>query len=154
MSDFESSIREMQQKIIKQAREQYSEAVVEHWLNPRNLYPMQEADGYARLKGQCGDTMEIYVQIQKERIIKASFLTDGCITSIASGSMAVELDNGKSLSDAWDISKDDILKKLGGLPEESQHCAFLATSTLRAAIDNYMSKGPIGLEENLPPGFK
>lgn len=82
--------------------------------------------------------MEIFLRVQNGRIVKASFLTDGCTTSIASASMAVELATGKDVQDARRISKEDILKALDGLPKESEHCALLASNTLRAAVADYL----------------
>ena len=141
MSDLDRIVKELQEQLIHQAREVYSEVVVEHWFNPRNLCAMDKPDGHARIKGPCGDTMEIFVRTDKEMIAEASFLTNGCITSIASGSMAVESAVGKSLSEARAISKGTILQNLGGLPEGSQHCALLAANTLRAALDDFLSTG-------------
>lgn len=72
-------------------------------------------------------------------VAKANFLTDGCGTSIASGSMVTELAKGKNVAKALKISGEDVLNALGGLPEESQHCAFLAANTLKAAIKDYLA---------------
>jgi nitrogen fixation NifU-like protein len=133
-------VEEIQREIIERARETYSDTVVDHWLNPRNPGAMESPDGYAKIKGPCGDTMEIFVRIEQGRIPDASFLTDGCITSLVAGSMAVELAIGREVPDARAISRDDILRALGGLPEESEHCALLASDTLRAAIDDGLFK--------------
>ncbi|MCK4305473.1 MAG: iron-sulfur cluster assembly scaffold protein [Candidatus Eisenbacteria sp.] len=138
MSDFEESAKALQEQIIEQAREEYSEVVIEHWLHPRNPYAMDNPDGHGRVKGPCGDTMDIFIRVTDGKITDASFVTDGCITSVVSGSMAVEMATGRDVSEARAISKDDILNALGGLPEVSQHCALLASNTLRAAVDNYM----------------
>ena len=82
--------------------------------------------------------MSIWLRIDDERIIDARFLTDGCGTSRASGSMATEMAKGKNLTEAWKISRQDVLDGLGGLPEESEHCALLASNTLKEAINDYM----------------
>jgi nitrogen fixation NifU-like protein len=129
----------LQRQIIEQARQQYSEVVVDHWLNPRNPGPMQDPDGHARIKGPCGDTMEVFVRVEDGIVAEARFLTDGCITSIVSGSMAVELATGKSVAEsAGLVSQSAILEALGGLPEGNEHCALLAANTLRAAIEDYV----------------
>ncbi|MCP4600422.1 MAG: iron-sulfur cluster assembly scaffold protein [Proteobacteria bacterium] len=121
-----------------ETQSKYSQAVIDHWRNPRNPGPMKNPDGHARFKGPCGDTIEMFIRVSKdERITDASFMTDGCMTTIASASMAVELAIGRSLPAAKRISQDLILEKLGGLPEESRHCALLAAKAFRAAVENY-----------------
>lgn len=139
MSDLDKTVKELQEYLIRQARELYSEVVVEHWLNPRNPHVMDNPDGHARIKGPCADTMDIFIRVGDGKIADASFMTDGCLTSIVSGSMAVEMATGQGLSEAMAISRDAILWNLGGLPEDSQHCALLAANTLRAAIDDFLS---------------
>jgi nitrogen fixation NifU-like protein len=119
--------------------ETYSETAVEHSMNPRNLGDMAEADGSAKVTGPCGDTMQIWLKLKDDAISQISFLTDGCGTSIASGSMVTELAKGKKLSQARKISQKDVLDALGGLPEESEHCALLAADTLKAAISDYLA---------------
>ncbi len=138
MKDWDKFISTVQKQVIDQALEIYSKTVVQHALFPRNHGAMESPDGYARVTGPCGDTMEIFLRVQGGRILKASFLTDGCTTSIASASMAVELATGKDVHDARKISKADILEALEGLPMESEHCALLASNTLRAAVSDYL----------------
>jgi nitrogen fixation NifU-like protein len=99
---------------------------------------MEKPDGHARIKGPCGDTMEIFIRVKDDTIVKASFMTDGCITSIVSGSMAVELATGRKIQQVIGISQQEILEGLGGLPEESEHCALLASNTLQAAIQDHL----------------
>ncbi len=116
----------------------YSATVMNHWLHPRNPGALKDADGHARLKGTCGDAMEIFVRVSRDQIIiDASFMTDGCTATIAAGSMAVELAIGRGTRAAKRVSQRAIIEKLDGLPEESEHCALLAANTLHAAIDNY-----------------
>jgi nitrogen fixation NifU-like protein len=128
----------LQQPVLNPDREKYSKTVIGHAMNPRNLSPMNNPDGHAVIKGPCGDTMELFIRIRDGKIADASFLTSGCITSIASGSMAVEIAIGKSVAEAWAISQDDILNRLGGLPKENEHCALLAANTLREAVMDYL----------------
>lgn len=137
-SEFDRFIDELQKQVLEETRGVYSDTVIDHWMRPRNYGPMENADGYARLTGPCGDTMEIFIRVDSGRITNASFLTDGCGTSIASGSMAVDMAIGKTLPEAMLISQQAILEKLGGLPEETEHCALLASNTLRSAIDDYL----------------
>jgi nitrogen fixation NifU-like protein len=98
---------------------------------------MEDADGFARVTGPCGDTMEIWLRAKNGNLIDVTFLTDGCGTSLASGSMVTEMSKGKDITDALKINQQDVLRALGGLPEESQHCALLAADTLKEAIRNY-----------------
>jgi len=131
--------RENQQQLTD-ALGRYSKKVVEHWLSPRNFRLLELPDGHARVTGPCGDTMEFCIRVANGDIAEASFVTDGCVTSIAAGSMAVELASGGSIADARHISRDDILEALGGLPEEDEHCALLAANTLRGAVADYVNE--------------
>lgn len=133
-----SSWEEFQQRLIEKMKEVYSETVVDHSMNPRNLGVMDDADSFAVIKGPCGDTMGIWLKIKDDIIKEAAFTTDGCGTSIASGSMTSELVKGKKLTDAMQISQQDVLEALGGLPEESEHCALLAANTLKEAVQNHL----------------
>ena len=134
-----SSWDKFQELVRAKMLEVYSEAVVEHSLNPRNMGEIENADGCARVIGPCGDTMQLWLKLKGETILEASFLTDGCGTSIASGSMVTELARGKKLIQAQRISQKDVLDALGGLPEGSEHCALLAADTLKAAIRDYLA---------------
>jgi nitrogen fixation NifU-like protein len=136
-SDFEKTADELQASVMEDARKIYSEKVIERWLDPRNLGKIRNADGFAKIKGPCGDTMQISFKVRDHRISKIRFTTDGCASSIAAGSMATELAQGGKLEEAVEISQQMILEGLDGLPEESVHCALLASNTLREAIKNY-----------------
>jgi nitrogen fixation NifU-like protein len=129
-----SSWQKFEELIKQEMRKIYSEAVVEHSMNPRNLGDLEDADGFARVTGPCGDTMSIWLKVNGNIIINASFMTDGCGTTIASGSMVTEMVKGKSISEAQKTTQRDVLDALGGLPQESEHCALLAANTLKAAI--------------------
>ena len=135
----ESEFDELQKLILEDARKIYSETTIDHFMNPRNLGDMSDADGFGRVTGSCGDTMEIWLKVNSGTIADASFMTDGCGTSIASGSMVTEMVKGKSIIEAQKISQQDVLGALGGLPKESEHCALLAADTLREAIRDYMA---------------
>lgn len=136
-----TSAWEKYQELVKeQMRKNFSEAVIEHALNPRNVGDIEEYSSLANITGPCGDTMQIWLKVKDDVISDATFMTDGCGTTIASGSMITELVKGKSLDDARKIDQKVVLDALGGLPEESEHCALLAENTLKKAIDNYMKK--------------
>jgi len=134
-SDFD----ELEEAVMADMRKHYSEKVIDHFLNPRNVGEIQNADGFGRVTGSCGDTMEIYLKIKDNRLINASFLTDGCGTTIACGSMVTEMINDKTLLQAQKITNDDIVNSLGGLPEDAMHCALLAANTLKEAFRDYLS---------------
>jgi len=134
MDDF---AEELQKKILEDMRKIYSEKVVELFLRPKNIERMDKPDGYGRTTGPCGDTMEIFLKITNGVIRHATFMTDGCGTTIASGSMTTELIKRKSIEEAEIFTDKDILKALGGLPDEDKHCALLAANTLRAALADY-----------------
>jgi nitrogen fixation protein NifU and related proteins len=136
-SDFEKTANELQASIMEDARKVYSEKVIDRWLNPRNWGKLRNPDGLAKIKGPCGDTMQISFKVKEHWISKIRFRTDGCASSIASGSMATELAKGKKIEDVSKISQQMILDALDGLPEESVHCALLASNTLKEAIKNY-----------------
>ena len=136
-SDFDRMVEELQQQIIEQARAVYSDKVVEEFYNPRNLGRMPEPDARGIVHGWCGDTMEIYLRLNGERIREIAFMTDGCGPSVACGSMLTAMVQGMSLEEAGEIKPQDLLAALDGLPEESVHCAELAVSTLQEAILNW-----------------
>lgn len=134
-----SSWEKFEELIKAGMRKIYSEAVVEHSMNPKNLGELEDADGFAKVTGPCGDTMEVWLKVKDGTISNASFMTDGCGTSIASGSMVTEMAKGKNLSEAKKTTQRDVLNALGGLPKESEHCALLAANTLKAAIKDHLA---------------
>jgi len=134
-----SAWEKFEELIKAEMRKVYSETVIDHSMNPRNLRDMEDADGFARVTGPCGDTMAMWLRVKNGTIAEANFLTDGCGTSIASGSMVTEMVKGKAVPQAQRISQQDVLSALGGLPEESKHCALLAANTLKEAIRDYLA---------------
>src|SRR4030065_1501155 len=136
-NEFEKTAHELQASIMEDARKIYSEKVIERWLNPRNLGKIRNPDGFAKIKGPCGDTMQISFKVKDGRLSKIKFTTDGCASSIAAGSMGTELAPGRKIEEAGEISQQMILEALDGLPEERAHCTLLASNTLKEAIKNY-----------------
>jgi len=134
-----SGFDELQELIMADMRKVYSETVIDHAMNPRNVGDMGNADGLARVTGSCGDTMEIWLKVRDDSVADATFWTDGCGASIASGSMVTELVKEKSIPQAQKVTQQDVLNALGGLPEESIHCALLAANTLKEAIKDYLA---------------
>jgi nitrogen fixation NifU-like protein len=137
--EFDEAFKGLEQSVMEDMRKTYSETTIDHFLNPRNLGEMPAHDGLGKLIGSCGDTMQIYLKVKDSRVANASFWTDGCGPSIASGSMVTELAKGKTVPEAQKITQQDVLDALGGLPEESLHCALLAANTLKQAIKDYLA---------------
>lgn len=136
-SDFDRIVEEIQRWIIEEERALYSEKVIEEYHHPKNVGRMSEPDAIGIVHGWCGDTMEIYLRVNDRRIVEATFMTDGCGPSVACGSKLTTMIQGISIGKAGELSKDDLLTALDGLPEESLHCAELAVNTLQEAIANY-----------------
>ena len=132
---------EIQKAILDDARKIYSEKVIDHFLHPKNAGGIKDADGFARIRGPCGDTMYIYLRIDGTRITDAKFMTDGCGTTIVCGSVVTDMVKGKEITEASRIRHIHILQALGGLPDADIHCSMLAADTVRAAIKNYLLAG-------------
>jgi nitrogen fixation NifU-like protein len=126
---------------------EYSELVIEHFQNPRNVGVIEDADGMGKMGSPvCGDLMEIYIKVNNSHITDIKFRTFGCGAAIASGSMASEMIKGKSLAEAEALTDEDVAQSLGGLPEKKMHCSNLAASTLHKAIEDYHNKHNEGKE--------
>ena len=134
-SDWES----LQELVKAEMRKVYSETVIDFAMNPRNLGRLDDADGFARVTGSCGDTMDMWLKVRDNTITEATFLTDGCDTTVVAGGMTTELARGKSVAQILKIGQLDVLNALDGLPEESHHCALLAANTLKEAIKDYLA---------------
>jgi len=137
--EFDDAFKELEESVMEDMRRVYSERVIDHFLNPRNLGEIQTPDGFGEVTGPCGDTMKVYLRVNNGRVTNATFWTDGCGPSIASGSMVTDLAKGKSVAEAQRITRGDVLNALGGLPEESLHCALLAANTLKEAIKDHLA---------------
>ncbi len=119
----------------------YSEKVMDHFRNPRNMGEMKDADAVGEVGNPvCGDLMYIYIKIKDDRIDDISFQTFGCGAAIATSSMITELAKGKTIDEAMKITRDDIAGSLDGLPPIKMHCSNLASDGLRKAIENYRAK--------------
>jgi len=114
----------------------FSAVACDHATYPRHLGPPQSWDGRARITGPCGDTMEFWITVGEGCVKHVSFTTDGCGSSLACGSMAATLCRGRQIGEAMEIRQADILQALMGIPAETEHCALLAATTLRAACEN------------------
>jgi nitrogen fixation NifU-like protein len=116
----------------------YNDTVMDHFTNPRNVGVLEDASVVAEAGSpECGDVTKIYLKIRDNRIIDVKFQTLGCAAAIASSSMATELVRGKTLEEAWELTKDDVADALGGLPAPKLHCSVLAEDAIRKAINQY-----------------
>ena len=139
VDDVANFTRELQEQIMAELRRTYTPAVIDHWQNPRNFRKLEAADGYAKNTGSCGDTMEMFLRVKDETVTECTFQTDGCGTTVVCGSVATELAADKTFLEALGaVSAAEILRVLGGLPEESVHCAQLAAETLRRAMADFL----------------
>jgi nitrogen fixation NifU-like protein len=121
----------------------YNETVMEHFMNPRNMGDMKDADGVGEVgAAACGDIMKISLKIKDGKIEDARFKTFGCGSAIASSSMATELIKGRSLDEAMSFSNQEVVDALGGLPPVKIHCSVLAEEALKAALEDYLKKHP------------
>jgi nitrogen fixation protein NifU and related proteins len=114
-----------------------SEKVADYGTHPRNYGSLDQPDGYAKIKGPCGDTMEMFLQIRNDRIVDIAYTTDGCMTSHAAGTAATVMARGVTIRESLKINQSSILEHLGGMPEDSQHCALLAANTFHKALRHY-----------------
>jgi len=119
----------------------YSEKVMEHFRNPRNVGEISDADGIGTVGNPvCGDVMTIYIKIKENRITDIKFKTFGCGAAVATSSMITELAKGKTLNEAMKITRKDVADSLGGLPPIKMHCSNLAADALHEAIKDYQKK--------------
>jgi nitrogen fixation NifU-like protein len=119
----------------------YSEKVMEHFSNPRNVGVIEDADGVGTVGNPvCGDLMTIYIKVKDNIIEDIKFKTFGCGAAIATSSMVTEMAMGKTIEEALKISRNDVADELEGLPPVKMHCSNLAADALKAAIDNYKKK--------------
>ena len=121
---------------VEQKEARYSAKVIEESSNPSNMGPMSEPDAHGIIHGCCGDTMEIYLRLDGDRIEEATFATDGRESAVACGSMLTKMLVGMSLEEAGKITPEDLIAALDGLPKAKVHCANLALNTLREAMAN------------------
>ena len=139
-SDFDKMVEDIQDELDKDAEATFSKKVIEEYKNPQNVGRMKDPDSVAIITGSCGDTMEIFIKVTDDKISGIQFMTDGCGSSIACGSMVTKLVKGKTVYDVNKITNIDLINALDGLPDENQHCAKLAVDTVQKAIRNYFEE--------------
>lgn len=120
---------------------EYSEKVMDHFRNPRNVGEIKDADGIGKVGNPvCGDIMELFIKVKDNIIEDVKFKTFGCGAAIATSSMVTEMVKGKTIDEALTISNKAVADALGGLPAIKMHCSVLAEEALKAAIDDYKTK--------------
>ncbi len=123
------------------AEDLYSKVVMEHFQNPRNMGELEDASAIGEAGNPvCGDLMKIYIRVEDDVITDITFKTFGCAAAIATSSMVTEMAKGKTLKEAYDITRDDVAYELEGLPPIKMHCSNLAADALKEAIKNYLGK--------------
>lgn len=119
----------------------YSEKVMDHFQNPRNVGVLENADASGEVGNvQCGDIMKIYIKVEDDVITDITFETFGCGSAIASSSITTEIVKGKTIQEALELSNKEVVEELGGLPNSKVHCSVLAEDALKVAIFNYAEK--------------
>ena len=128
----------------------YSEKVVEHYTNPRNVGEIENADGIGEVGNPvCGDVMKIYLKIENEIVKDVKFKTYGCGAAIAASSVTTEIIKGKTISEALKITNEQVVEELGGLPPIKLHCSVLAEEAIKTAIADYYKKEGVLSEEDI-----
>ncbi|MFQ6091328.1 MAG: Fe-S cluster assembly scaffold protein NifU [bacterium] len=119
----------------------YSQKVMDHFMNPRNVGEIPDADGVGKIGNPvCGDVMQLSIKVDKGKIVDAKFKTFGCGAAIATSSMVTELVKGKTLEEAMEVSNKAVAEALDGLPPVKMHCSNLAADALHAAIEDYRKR--------------
>ncbi|MDE7351592.1 MAG: Fe-S cluster assembly scaffold protein NifU [Acetatifactor sp.] len=127
----------------------YSEKVMDHFRNPRNVGIIEDADGIGEVgNAKCGDIMKIYLKIENDIIVDAKFETFGCASAIASSSMATELIKGKPVSEALALTNQAVVQALDGLPAPKIHCSVLAEEAIKKALQDYCEKNGVEYSHN------
>ena len=130
----------------------YSEKVMDHFRNPRNIGVIEDADGIGEVgNAKCGDIMKIYLKIENDIITDVKFETFGCGSAIASSSMATELIKGKPVGEALSLTNKAVVEALDGLPAHKLHCSVLAEEAIKAALKDYYDKNGIEYDHSLFP---
>lgn len=138
--EFDEAVDALQKRLEAEDALHYSKRAIREAMEPKNVGRMANPDGSCEHTGPCGDTMEIYLKVEGNRITSIVFYTDGCGPSIACGSMVTQMAMGKELQEALKIKKEELIEELDGLPPEHLHCAKLAVETLRMAIEDFQRR--------------
>jgi nitrogen fixation NifU-like protein len=137
-NEFDALVDKIQGEVFREAKEILGDKGFERWRNPKFRGPIPGADSYAKLRGECGDTMEMFLKVRDGRVERVGYMTDGCSSSAIAGSFAAELAAGKTFEEVLDLRGEDVLQVIGRFPENEKHCAHLAVRTLQEALNSYL----------------
>lgn len=126
------------ERVISQMKGIYTDVVIDHAINTRNLGHMPDYDGMGKATSSCGETIHMWLKVKDDKVTQASFETDGCAATLACGSMATEMAIGKDVLDAQKIKQKDILEALEGLPDHNQELAKVASRAIKNAVSDYL----------------
>ncbi len=137
MTDFDAFVTEMQDHLDEKTKALYGSQAFDRWRNPPHQGKPPATNCQGTSTGSCGDTIQIFLHIEDGEVRDAGFISDGCGASLISGSMAAELALNKRCEDLPNITGEAVRDTLGGLSKDDEHCAWLATSALHDAVENY-----------------
>ena len=130
----------------------YTDTVMDHFMNPRNVGEIPDADGVGEVgNAKCGDIMKMYIKVKDNRIDDVKFETFGCGSAIASSSMATEMIKGKTIDEALAVTNKQVVEALGGLPAHKLHCSVLAEESIKSAVRDYYDKNGIEYDHSKFP---
>ncbi|NME82086.1 Fe-S cluster assembly scaffold protein NifU [Clostridium sp. SM-530-WT-3G] len=125
----------------------YTEKVMDHFQNPRNVGELKDANGIGEVgNAKCGDIMRVYLKVEDNIIKDVKFMTFGCGSAVASSSMATEMIKGKTLEEAWNLTNKAVAEALDGLPPVKMHCSVLAEEAIHKAINDYREKAGLSMD--------
>jgi nitrogen fixation NifU-like protein len=154
MADFDDFVDDLQHQINEQAKSAYGEEAFDRWCKTPHQGKPPATNCHGTSTGKCGDTIEIFLHIENDEVRDAGFLTNGCASSIMSGSMAAELALLKRCDDLISVTGELIRDNLGGLLKDDEHCAWLAANALHDAVGDYFKRSihqTKGTGDNIPP---
>ena len=146
--DFDALVAKLQKQVFNEAKEAFGEKGFQRWRNPLYRGALEQPDAHARITGTCGDTMEIFLKFNDDRVIEASYMTDGCGASTVCGSFAAEIAHGKTIDELTNITGEIILETIARFPKDNEHCAFLAAETIQEALHKYMTRQTLNNKED------
>jgi len=149
--EFEALVQQLQQNSFADARDAYGDKGFDRWRNPRYHESIAKPDGSSFLQGSCGDSIGISLTFRDNRVEQAAYRTDGCASSALCGSFTAELAIGKTPSELFALTADDVLEAIGRFPREDRHCATLAIKALQQAAKEYQRCRELPATDALPP---
>jgi nitrogen fixation NifU-like protein len=136
----ERFVEDLMAQISREMKSAYGDAAFQRWSNPLHMGSMVNPDAHGSVASVCGDLMEIFLKLEAGRVVEAKFRTNGCGTTVACGSYAAELAVGKTVHELFDVKGETILDRMGGLPAQERHCAYLAAEALWQASNDYLRR--------------